>query len=364
MRIGLIIYGELTQHPGSYLFDRYLVRGLSRVGHTIDVISLRDRDYGRNLLDNLSLRLRRQLSRSAFDVLLQDESNHPSLFYLNRSLNKRAAFPIVSIVHGLRCRQSWPGSTERQVYTRIERDYFATLDGVILKSQETRNEVQKLVGTMMPFVIASPGRDHLQPDLDESAAHARAHEGGPLRLLFLGDVVRNKGLHFLLAGLAALEKSEVRLDVVGDLQADPTYVRETQATIVREGLTQVVTLWGTLKGDSLYKRLRLAQALTVTSEAEGFSMAYLEAMGFYLPILASHDGAVREIITDGTEGFLVNRRRPDAIATAIKTWVDDRDRLAQMSTNSHNRFVRQPTWEQTAERVQDFLEERVRRFRS
>ncbi len=361
MRIGLIIYGELTQHPGSYLYDRYLVRGLSRLGHTLDVISLRERDYGRHLLDNFSLGLRRQLRRGSFDVLLQDETNHPSLFYVNRSLEKSARFPIVSVVHGLRSARSWPG-TERRVYREIERQYFKTLNGIIVKSQDTRDEVQRLTGSVPPFVIAQPGRDHIQPDIDDRAVAARAVQPGPLRLLFLGDVIRSKGLHFLLAGLATMERSAVRLDVVGDLQQDPTYVRETQATIVREGLTQVVTLWGTLKGESLLERLRIAQALTVTSEGEGFSMAYLEAMGFHLPVLASHDGAARELVSDGREGFLVNRRRPDAIAAAVDRWVKDRALLLDMGNAAHARFLQQPTWEQTAERAAEFLGERVRRF--
>ncbi|MEO1175037.1 MAG: hypothetical protein AAFX94_23730, partial [Myxococcota bacterium] len=90
MKIGLVIYGELTRAPGRYLFDRYLVSGLSKLGHDLDVVSLPERDYGRQLLDNFSFRLRRQLRRGAYDVLLQDESNHPSLFYLNRSLQKNA----------------------------------------------------------------------------------------------------------------------------------------------------------------------------------------------------------------------------------------------------------------------------------
>lgn len=363
MKIGLVIYGELTRVPGSYLFDRYLVSGLSKIGHDLDVVSLTERDYGRQLLDNFSFRLRRQLRRGGYDVLLQDELNHPSLFFLNRSLRKGARFPIVSIVHALRSRQPWPPN-EKRLYARIERNYLRTVDGVIVKSQETRQEVQQLAAVPLPSVLAAPGRDHIQPDLSAEQAAERARQTGPLRLLFLGDVTRSRGLHFLLAGLAELPKNSVRLDVVGDLQAEPTYVRHTQATIVREGLTQMVTLWGSLRGRSLLERLRIAQALAVTSEGDGARLAYLEAMGFYLPVLASHDGNAREVISDGVEGFLVNRRRPDAVAAAIRKWSDDRERLLTMGGAARERFMVQPTWAQTAERVSSFLEERVRRFRT
>ncbi|MEO1332990.1 MAG: glycosyltransferase family 4 protein [Myxococcota bacterium] len=363
MRIGLIIYGELTQHPGNYLYDRYLVRGLSKLGHSLDVISLPKRDYGRHLLDNFSPRLRRQLRKAELDVLLQDETNHPSLFQLNRGLRARGEFPIISIVHGLRSSQPWSGY-EARLYRSVERDYLSAIDGVILKSKDTRDEIQQLLGHLMPWVVAQPGRDHVSPDLDEARVHARAHESGPLRLLFLGDVIAAKGLHFLLAGLASMPKRSVQLDVVGDLQQEPSYVRDTQATIVREGLTQTVTLWGTLKGSSLLERLRSAHVLAVTSEGEGFTTAYLEGLGFFLPVLASHDGAVRELVHHEREGFLVNRRNPEAIAGALGRWSSDRDLLYRMGRAARERYLRQPTWDQMAERVAAFLEERVQRFSS
>ena len=100
MRIGLVIYGSLDTLSGGYLYDRMLVEHLRRQGDEVEIFSLPWRDYARHLTDNLSTGLLRRLQGSRLDVLLQDELNHPSLFWLNRRLHVN--YPIVSIVHHLR----------------------------------------------------------------------------------------------------------------------------------------------------------------------------------------------------------------------------------------------------------------------
>lgn len=362
MKIGLIIYGELTRTTGRHVYARQLVHALSQLEHELDVIELPERDYGRHVLDNFSLSLRRQLKKAPYDVLLQDESNHPSLFFLNQTLKQRGRYPLVSLVHSLRCQRSWP-ELEKKLYTSVEREYLRTLDGLVVKSVQAREGVFELIEQSLPSLVAPPGRDHFESRVSKELAEERARLKGPLHLLFLGDVVWSRGLHFLLAGIAQLPKGAVRLDVVGNLQLEPTYVRETQATIVREGLTQVVTLWGPLRGDALFERLQLAQALAITSELEGARLAYLEAMGFYLPAVGSDDGSAADLIENGVEGFLVNRRRPDEVAAAIQTWVDDRECLLRMGIAAREKYLEQPTWSQTGARVASFLEECVERFK-
>ena len=47
------------------------------------------------------------------------------------------------------------------------------------------------------------------------------------------------------------------------------------------------------------------QVLAVPSLYEAFGIAYLEAMGFGLPVIASSAGGAHELITQGEHGFLV-----------------------------------------------------------
>jgi len=101
MRVGLTVYGELDERSGGFRYDRQLVAGLREAGHSVAVVELPWRAYGRGLLDNGSRRLRRRLDVDV-DVMLQDELAHPSLVRTNRHLD----YPIVSVVHHLRASES------------------------------------------------------------------------------------------------------------------------------------------------------------------------------------------------------------------------------------------------------------------
>ena len=83
MRLGLIIYGKLNTLTGGYIYDKILVEYLQECGHHVDIISYPRRNYIRCLLDNFSPDLCSKLVTSKYDILLQDELNHPSLFLSN-----------------------------------------------------------------------------------------------------------------------------------------------------------------------------------------------------------------------------------------------------------------------------------------
>jgi hypothetical protein len=108
MKIGLIIYGRLQTLSGGYLYDRQLVEHLEAAGDEVEIISLPWEGYGRSLLHNVWFALAEQLRLAEFDLLLQDELNHPSLFWLNRRLRGHISYPIVSIVHHLRSSEAAP----------------------------------------------------------------------------------------------------------------------------------------------------------------------------------------------------------------------------------------------------------------
>jgi Glycosyl transferase 4-like domain len=160
VRIGLIIYGSLDTLTGGYLYDRMLVEHLRCQGDHVDVISLPWRTYGRHLGDNVSPELYRRLRRTPFDVLLQDELNHPSLFWLNQRLRRYVRYPIVTIVHLLRCSEPRP-AWQNRLYRWVERRYLVGLDGLVFNSRTTQAAVERLVGSNHPGVVAYLGRRSL-----------------------------------------------------------------------------------------------------------------------------------------------------------------------------------------------------------
>jgi glycosyltransferase involved in cell wall biosynthesis len=359
VRIGLIIYGSLDTLTGGYLYDRLLVEHLRRQGDHVDIVSLPWRTYGRHLRDNLSPRLYKRLRRAPWDALLQDELNHPSVFWLNQRLRRSVRYPIVAIVHLLRSSEPRPAWLNR-LYRWVERRYLKGLDGFVFNSQTTRAAVEQLVGLHRPSVVAYPGRDHLPPTLTLQQVEARTQQTGPLRLLFVGNLTPVKGLHMLLQALRSVPPDGWCLSVVGSLAMDPDYVHGIRRQIEAAGWHDRVRLLGARPNAEVAGYLIQHQVLAVPSLYEAFGMAYLEAMGFGLPVIASSAGGAHELIAEGEHGFLVSPGDAGSLARHIRALHHDRGRLRRMSLAAYHRAQLHPTWTDCAGQVRDLLQRLVR----
>ena len=130
----------------------------------MEIVSLPWRSYGCHLGDNWSPALFRQLAGLGVDVLLQDELNHPSLAWLNLRLRRRVQYPLVSIVHHLRCSESHPPLLGR-LYRSVERRYVQSVDAFIFNSRTTQASVAALGVDDRPATVAYPAADHVKiPD--------------------------------------------------------------------------------------------------------------------------------------------------------------------------------------------------------
>lgn len=362
MRIGLLIYGSLDTLSGGYLYDRKLVARLCARGDSVEIISLPWRRYPLHLLDNTMPALLRRLRTLPVDLLLQDELNHPSLFLLNTFLRPSVSYPIASIVHHLRSDEDHPPAL-LPLYRRVERHYLHTLDAAIYNSHTTRASVERLAARAIPHVVAWPAADHLPlPPPDQVHAHveSRARSIGPLRLLCVGSVIPRKGIHHLLEALSLLPSPYWTLTVAGRLDVDPAYVRGLGRLARRLKIEDGITLRGQLSDGALCDELRRNHALALLS-FEGFGIAYLEAMGFGLPVIAPRIGAAPELIRHDQNGYLVDPTDPQMIARYIEQLHRDRTLLVEMGRAARSRFDQHPTWAESCERIRAFIRATVDR---
>ncbi len=354
MKIGLVIYGDLRNVTGGFFYDRKMVDYFTSQGDTVEVFSLPMRSYAKSLLDNFDREFLRRLLQAQLDVVLQDELNHPSLFLVNKSLKRHTRYPMVSIVHHLRSSEL-RSELRNRLYAVVERRYLDSVDGFIFNSETTKRTVEDLVGAAKPSVVAYPAADHLDAHIDDDRIRERAHESGPIKIVFVGSLIRRKELHTLIKAVGALPKDSCLLDVIGRLDVDPLYVQEIQDIMVAQGVKHHVSIHGPLDHRLLRDHLREAHGLAVPSSYEGFGLVYLEGMAFGLPAIASTAGAARETVTHGENGFLVEPGDPQPIARVIRRLHADRNRLADMGVAARKRFLEHPTWEQSAEKARSFL---------
>jgi len=345
MKIGLIIYGSLDTVSGGYLYDRKLVESLRKHSDQVEIISLPWRNNAAHLTDNIHFRLPR-----GFDLIIEDELNHPSLLEANR---KKHSCPVISLVHNLHSLEPRP-AWQNDLYRVVERSYLNSVDGFIFNSKTTRKAVKVLIGDKKPFIVANPPTDRFGLHLDENQICSRAKEPNPLRLLFLGNVIPLKGLHVLLQALRD-PTFDFRLDVVGSLTVNFAYARKMQEKANAYGLSSKVFFHGILDGEPLVERFEYAQVLVIPSSYEGFGIAYLEGMGFGLPAIATTSGAALEFIANSENGYLIPPENSLILAERLTTLANDRELLARMSITALKRYQGQPTWEETVDSIRDFL---------
>jgi glycosyltransferase involved in cell wall biosynthesis len=343
MKIGLVIYGSLATISGGYLFDRMLVEKLRRRGDSVEIISIPRRSYALNFPDNL-----RDWHPSSLDLILQDELNHPSLFLANRRPHRA---PILSIVHHLRsCERR--SASENAIYRQIERLYLNTVDGFIFNSDQTRRSVERLTGRVMPSVVATPGGDRLGTT-SPARVRARAAQRGPLRLIFVGNLIPAKGLDVVLDALGGLPREQFHLDVIGSDDAAPEFAARIRHSVQERRLP--VTFCGVLDKRALSARLQEAHILALPSYYEGFGIAFLEGMAHGLPALGTRAGAMPDLITSGENGYLIEPGDSRALAEHLAGLARDRGLLARLGEGALRRYSEFPTWDQTTGRIRDFL---------
>jgi len=397
MKIGLVIYGSLDTLSGGYLYDSKLVDYLRSQGDTVEVIPLPWRNYAAHLTDNLWFRLwsprvhswnsrQQAVGLQKFDILIQDELNHPSLIAANAG---KHPYPIISLAHHLRCSELRP-KWQNAFYRVVEKKYLKSVDGFIFNSETTEGVISRLlhgrgdpsiptetttdkatqpamtinrpwrVAPTKPSIVAYPPTDRFGDAISENEIIERVRSN-ELRILFLGNISERKGLHTLLEALR-LQILDFRLDVVGSLTSEPKYAQTMQEKVKVLGVTSKVLFHGTLDNEPLIEKLKQAHVLVVPSSYEGFGIVYLEGMCFGLPAIGTTAGAAGEIISDGVDGFLIKPGDVHLLASRLKSLNEKRDVLIQMSLAARSRYLRQPKWEETAGQIREFLLKQIAEF--
>lgn len=349
----MIIYGSLDELSGGFLYDRRMKKELELLGHSVSVLKLPWRRYGRALLDNLDRALLVRIAELEADILLQDELCHPSFFGLNRRLGETLDRPRYGIVHHLRVAEDHSPPLVA-LYRWVERRYLASLDGFIFNSEATRQSVEDLLGARVSGVVAYPGRDHLTPNGENQKGPAAQPES--LRILFVGSLIHRKGLDLLLDALTQMPTENWQLDIAGRADLEPNYAAAIRRRLAAEPFQSNASYHGAVRTADLEYLYRQADVLAVPSRHEGFGLVYLEAMGYGLPVLASTAGGAHELVEGGKHGALIEPGDVPAVRQVLQEYLDQPGRLQAHSTAARRRFQQHPQWRESARSVIRYLE--------
>ncbi len=108
--------------------------------------------------------------------------------------------------------------------------------------------------------------------------------------------------------------------------------------------------------------LRRSKIFVLTSDSEGLALSLMEAMMCGLPAVVSDVGDLGDLVEDGVNGYLVQRRSPEAFAERICELLLNEDKLAANSRAARQAALRHETG-RVARRWDEILEQEASRPR-
>ncbi len=224
-------------------------------------------------------------------------------------------------------------------------------------------------------------------------AHPHSSGARATRLLFVGRISPDKGVHLLMEAFdrVAHERPDVELTLVGKVgmlpfdlvslllndDADaldslrPFYGHSTLAWLTKEVLGQKssykqhldarlspqaaarVHFVGSVSLEELIRLYSEADLLVLPSIwRESYGLPVAESMASGVPVLASDCGGVPELVDEGVTGLLVPRLNVDALTNAMRELLSDLGRLRVMGQASRQRAERLLTWDRSADRLE------------
>lgn len=132
---------------------------------------------------------------------------------------------------------------------------------------------------------------------------------------FIGRFSEEKGINELMEAIVLLLRAhrEIRFLFVGDGKLNGVI----QETIVKYGIQDNVEVQKWVDRHELVNVLNSLKAIILPSRTEGLPNIMLEALACGTPVIVSPVGAIKDLIIDGANGYVLEDNSPECIARTI-----------------------------------------------
>jgi glycosyltransferase involved in cell wall biosynthesis len=154
---------------------------------------------------------------------------------------------------------------------------------------------------------------------------------GPKVVLFVGWVVRAKGIEELLTAWSSIDTTGWNLQVAGSY--DSAYL---DSVAVRKGPFASASFLGPLPHARVLELMAACDLFVLPSHSEGFPNAVLEAMALGRAVVSTDVGAVGEMLSHDC-GVLVAPHRTDELAAALGALMSDERRRSEIGQRARGR---------------------------
>jgi glycosyltransferase involved in cell wall biosynthesis len=105
--------------------------------------------------------------------------------------------------------------------------------------------------------------------------------------------------------------------------------------------------------DDIEQVYKASDMYVLTSLTEGFSLTTIEAMASGLPVVTTDCVGPRDIIENGVDGLIVEKRDPDLFGQTIVNLLNDPERSRAMGDAARKKAARDFSVRRSVQRIQD-----------
>ena len=206
----------------------------------------------------------------------------------------------------------------------LEKRALNRCNGIISVSEFTGNLTKELFDLKSNFTVIPNAIDVTQFEAIPSTIDNQT-------ILYFGTLIRKKGLlelPFIFNEVLKINPN-AKLILVGkdasDIATKSASTWQLMKPLFDENAIKNVSYLRSVPYSEIKKIIQEATLCVFPTFAEALPVSWLEAMAVEKPIVASNIGWAKEVIDDGTNGFLVHPKNHKKFAQKISTLLNDRE---------------------------------------
>ena len=277
---------------------------------------------------NFKILFRQDKKASIFQNIL----NRPEFLLANLLLTIIFRRKIILFIHEVHEVNHHP-FIQRWYHSFINYLSFRISRLIVVNSHYTRNWVWSFGDFKNKIFLMYP----VVESLDVNSRGRKKSQNGPVRILCVGNIRRNKGQMHLVQAMEYI-KHDFEITFVG-LVKEKEYMDQLQEYILTKEISDKIRFTGFLTGQELSEKYEKADIFVSPTLKEGFGLAVLEAMSYGLAVIASNVGAIPEIIEDRLSGLLVELKNSESLAGAILEMLENPTFKERLQENAIKRCL-------------------------
>ena len=213
-------------------------------------------------------------------------------------------------------------------YINKVKKYFKNIDKIVVMTKKAKEDYEKWLK-----YSNSKAKVYDIPNMLEESKVDNFAKFNNKTLISVGRLEKEKDFLTLLDVFKIINNkyNDVKLKIVGEgLQR-----REIEEKIEKLNLNNKVILTGRISSQEVQEQMSASSVFVLTSLCESFSLVLCEAMEIGLPCVSFNiDVGPKEIIQNGINGYLIDNRDVNEMASCIENLLIDENKWNKISKNS------------------------------